>query len=816
MKGRLGIGPTVGFGLAFMVILIGAFAAYVNMWRVHEHASKVAHAHQVKAQLAAVLARITEAETGQRGFLLASDDRSLRLYEAAVAQTREAIEQLARLASDDPTQLERVLRLRRRADSRLDLLAEDVRRHHANDLEPAEWPALLARGKYAMGEVRALIEEMSERENALLAQRDHVARDSYSTALASEAVVVVLSLAVVAFAYALVQRELRARTRTEALVREERERLRTTLTSIGDAVIVTDAAGRVTLLNDQAQALTGWSADASGVQLERIFRVVHEAGRQPAESPVEMALRERTTSTSDNLALLLIAHDGTERPIDECAAPIRDDRGEVLGAVLVFRDVTQRREARRALTERVRQATLGAEVGLALTQDQPLPDALHACAESLVRNLDGASAHVWTVTPLQDGLELQASAGIDACLDGRIPFGQSRIGRIALERRPHLTNNVADDDWITDPGWARREALVGFAGYPLIVDDRLVGVMAIFARHAFSEWALHAMESVARALALGIERHRAEIAVQNANAELEARVHLRTVELRRLNESLEIEVAERRRAEERIQAFALELQRSNRELEQFATIASHDLQEPLRKIQAFSDRLQSRCRDALGDQGRAEIDRIVHAAARMRRLIDDLLAYSRVARRGRRFSQVDLNDATRDVLTDLEERLRLCGGSVELDHLNTIDGDPLQIRQLLQNLIGNALKFHRPDVPPLVTIQTRIDHDEPNGKPVCELIVRDNGIGFDPAYTDRIFNVFERLHGRELYEGTGMGLAICRRIVECHEGSIQALGTPGEGATFIVRLPVNHVERPGSVGPFNTGLGERPTSGEGP
>lgn len=255
------------------------------------------------------------------------------------------------------------------------------------------------------------------------------------------------------------------------------------------------------------------------------------------------------------------------------------------------------------------------------------------------------------------------------------------------------------------------------------------------------------------------------------------------------------EIDERRRAEQQVRAVATELERSNAELEQFAYIASHDLQEPLRKIQAFGDRLRNRYRAELPDGGKEYVDRMHSSAARMRRLIDDLLNYSRVTTTARPFQRVDLSELAREVVGDLEERIEQAGATVDVGELPEIDADPSQMRQLFQNLMVNAVKFQRPDVPPVVEIRgepilERLPGSGDEPVPACRITVRDNGIGFDEKYLDRIFQVFQRLHGREEYEGTGVGLAICRKIVERHGGTITARSRVGEGTTFVVTLPV--------------------------
>jgi PAS domain S-box-containing protein len=268
------------------------------------------------------------------------------------------------------------------------------------------------------------------------------------------------------------------------------------------------------------------------------------------------------------------------------------------------------------------------------------------------------------------------------------------------------------------------------------------------------------------------------------------------------------DITKRKQAEDSLAQKAEELTRSNAELEQFAFVASHDLQEPLRKIQAFGDRLKTKCEGAVATEARDYLDRMQNAATRMRGLIDDLLAFSRVIRSGDPFVHVDLALVTKEVLGDLEVRIEKSGAKVEVGPLPVIEADPMQMRQLLLNLIGNSLKFQPAGATPIVKIRSRlIDPDSAvdtayfkrlstcadqaqAGQQLCEISVEDNGIGFDEKYSDKIFAVFQRLHGRNEYEGTGVGLAVCRRIADRHHGTIIAKSKPGEGATFIVTLPV--------------------------
>ena len=255
-----------------------------------------------------------------------------------------------------------------------------------------------------------------------------------------------------------------------------------------------------------------------------------------------------------------------------------------------------------------------------------------------------------------------------------------------------------------------------------------------------------------------------------------------------------------RSSEEKLRQFTTQLERSNRELQDFAYVASHDLQEPLRKIVVFGERLKEKNSESMGADGLDYLDRMQKAAARMQILINDLLTFSRVTTKAQPFKPVNLAEVAAGVVDDLEGRIEMVKGRVEVGPLPVIDAEPLQMRQLLQNLIGNALKFRRPEEPPVVKVDAQIISDPAApDKQLCRLTVSDNCIGFDEKYLDRIFNVFQRLHTRNEYEGTGMGLAIVKKIALYHGGEITAKSKPGEGSTFILTVPVVHPKAPDSI-----------------
>lgn len=263
---------------------------------------------------------------------------------------------------------------------------------------------------------------------------------------------------------------------------------------------------------------------------------------------------------------------------------------------------------------------------------------------------------------------------------------------------------------------------------------------------------------------------------KNTNRQLEKKVQERTTELVKANQ---------------------ELLRSNAELEQFAYVASHDLQEPLRKIHSFGERLEMKYKDALTDEGLDFLFRMRGASTRMQVLIDDLLNFSRVSRVKNPFEPQDLNRLLKEVISNLEEPIRNANVVIEMDNLPTINGDHSQLLQLFQNLLSNAIKFTTADTKPFIKITCQLANEEQSSlfdltesrHKFYLISIIDNGIGFDPKYAEKIFTIFQRLHGRTEFPGTGIGLAICKKVVENHGGSIKAISQIGKGATFQILLP---------------------------
>jgi PAS domain S-box-containing protein len=501
----------IGYLLAVAVLAVDALLVASSLRAILEGNHQVIHCRQVLLELDRVLSLLKDAETGQRGYLLTEREEYLTPYRVAETELKPALDSLRSIVAQDGLE-GRVEYLASIATQKVAELRRTVLLGQENRRDEALRVVKTGRGKNLMDQARLIEAEIRLEEERILELRQAESRAAVGRTLATFGLTTCLALALLAGAVTFQRREARSLERAAAAIRASEAWLSTTLSSIGDAVIATDERGLVKFLNQVAQSLTGWSQlEAQGRSMAEVFAIVNERTRLPVEDPVAKVFREGTIVGLANHTLL-IRKDGHETPIEDSAAPIRDDRGVVVGVVLVFRDITERKHQDALVDEQRRLAEFGRDVGLALTEGKDLAAMVHRCAEETVRHLDGAFARIWAVDEAGEVLELLASAGIYTHIDGphaRVPVGKYKIGAIARDRKPHLTNQVVGDPLIPAQEWAEKEGMVAFAGYPLIVEDRLVGVWAMFARHELSDATLNSMESVARGIALGIERHRA-------------------------------------------------------------------------------------------------------------------------------------------------------------------------------------------------------------------------------------------------------------------------------------------------------------------
>jgi two-component system, sensor histidine kinase and response regulator len=484
------------------------------------------------------------------------------------------------------------------------------------------------------------------------------------------------------------------------------------------------------------------------------------------------------------------------RWLEHAAWVVFEDVFLVMSCVRGLAEMRQTAERTAALEQEVRTrqqaenderalASLTSAIGLALTRGTELRTMLQQCTEALVKHLDGGLSRIWTLNDAERMLELQASAGTHTQLDGpqaKVPVGVLSVGMIALERIPQLSPAEEIDPHLEDALWARREGMVAFAGYPLLVDSKLVGVMTIFSRREFSSSVQDTMAAVADGVAVGIERKRAEAELKRRAKDLEEAHEIQRTHTQQLSGLVDQLRVTQRHAEAATRAKS-----------DFLASMSHELRTPLNAIILYSELLQEEAADH-GQQGSiTDLQRIQSAGKHLLELINEILDLSKIEA-----GKMSLSIETFDIRTMIDELLDTAAPLVQKgnnrlnvhceDTLGTMEADLTKTRQILLNLLSNAGKFTRDG---MIVLDVR--HSTIAGRPGVEFAVTDTGVGMTPAQTEKIFEPFTQadVTTTRKYGGTGLGLALVSRFCQLMGGSVSVQSAPGEGARFVVRLPIS-------------------------
>ncbi len=699
---------TIGLAIALALIVAIAALGYRTTEELVETSRRVEHSHQVMQALDEAMLDATSAGRSRRTYSLTGRESEVpRVYEA-MARAREALARGRSLTADNPAQQARIDRLAPLIERRFDDIDTAIAEQRASPAPPdgSREEELARRGNEAMSRVAVLADEATNEERRLLADRQEQANRTATFAKAVELVGTAVSVTLIVFAFSRVRRENRWRMQSQEALRASEERLATTLYSIGDGVIATDASGRIEHLNRAAEQLTGTVlANAVGKRLADVFHVADERTRTPARDPYALVLRDGVM-TQEGGDSLLLANDGAERSIASNASPIRDASGSLSGMVLVFRDTTRQRADRRA-------------------------------ADRATRFLDSIVEHIPDMIFVKEARELRFER-------------LNRAGELLLG--------------------LSRDALIGKNDYDL------------FPKEQADFFQAKDRETLAQGVVIDVSEE--PIETQNGRRWL----HTKKVPLMddegapRFLLGISEDITERKATAEALRAAVTAAESANRELEAFSYSVAHDLRAPLRSIDGFSQALLEDYSDKIDETGRKHLQRVRAATQRMGELIDGLLGLARLARADLRVEPVDLSALATAAVEELRQQNPRRDVEVQITQSLGAHGDPRILRVVVDNLLGNAFKFTANS--PRASIQFGVRAGA--GAPVY--FVKDDGVGFDPRYADKLFGAFQRLHDAREFPGTGIGLATVQRAVRRHGGRVWAEGETGRGATFFFTL----------------------------
>jgi PAS domain S-box-containing protein len=758
-------GMVVGIGLIVALLVVTPVLNYYNTQRLKEDAGQVIHTLEVIELTSDLMLALVDAETGQRGFLLTGKDEFLEPYDAALSRLNGLLAALKNKTQDNQSQQDRIKELEGLIAARVDMLKEGIalRRHSA-----AEAESFIAhkKGKEQMDAVRDLVARMRSHEHELLTYRQERSDITYTIALTSGLLAAIVGLAMVAAFVRLLDRSLESRQQAAAVIQQQRELFRTTLASIGDAVITTDTNGHITFLNPVACSLSGWKLDeAKGQPLLAVFRIINEQTRKPAEDPASRALREGMIVGLANHTVL-VARDGTERPIDDSAAPIRDEAGKVAGVVLVFRDVSERRRVERALHQDLAERKR-VEQSLRFLADASAALTTLVDYESTLQKVAGLAVPHFADWCVVDMIESDGSvrrlavahadpqkARFARELQQRYPRDPNVPGdwpQVLLTGRAELVSDIPDAALVQsakDQEHLRILRELGLRSYmsaPLHGRGKLLGMISFVSAESgrrYTEADLAFAEELAR---------RAAIAIENA------------------------------------QLYAA-LRDADRRKDEFLATLAHELRNPLAPIRTSVEVLRRLAPvEPQLQQVREMIDRQVR---NMVRLVDDLLEVSRITR-----GMVDLQWEAVDLAKVTQDAIETSGPAIEAGRHEVtfalppepviVRGDLIRLTQVVANLLNNAAKY----TPLGGHIWLTVERQDSEGV----IRVRDNGAGIPAEMLTKVFELFTQVNSslKRAQGGLGIGLALVKRLVEMHGGRVEAHSEgEGKGSEFVVHLPL--------------------------
>ncbi|MCA1990582.1 MAG: CHASE3 domain-containing protein [Coleofasciculus sp. S288] len=751
-----------GFGIASAVLVgINALSYWSSL--KHQQTTKwVSHTHQVLQKLESTHAELTEAETGQRGYLITGQESYLEVYDRSIGSVNQHIQELQTLIADNADQQQLLYTLKPLIAERLAALSQVIELRKDEGFGAARIGVKTSRGTEIMTRIRQVLREMENEETELLEQRVKQQQTASITQNLVFSMGILFNIVVFYWLYRAISHEIAQRQQaqaglqqmnehlehrveerttalqaanqalsakinalqeTEAALQDNYNLLETIINSNPNPIFVRDLQGRYRFMNVPGAALFNKSIDEI-VGRDSCLLFPPEATTKVKADDERIFASGQAETYEETLAI-----DGEWRTYLTTKTAYRDAQGNIEGLVGFSRDITYLKQAEKALRyaneeleQRVRQRTAELEqVNATLAEREALLRLFIENVPLAVAMFDRQMRYLATSQRWLEDYHLGEQDIIGRSHYEVFPEIADRWQAVHQRCLAGITAKFEEDYFLRADGtenWERREI------HPWRNSIGEVGGLVIFTEN----------------------------------------------------------ITQRKEADEKLKEANAELVRSNSELEQFAYVASHDLREPLRKIKSYTELLAEDYQGQLDATADKYMAYITDGAERMQALISDLLTYSRVGKGDLTKEPVNLESVVNRILTDLSLTISETNAKITLKPLPTIDANFHQMVQLYQNLIANALKF-RGEAPPEILIQAQLKHDQ------WLFSIQDNGIGIKPQYLERIFVIFQRLHSRSKYPGTGIGLAICRKIVERHGGQIWVESEERKGTTFYFTFP---------------------------
>jgi PAS domain S-box-containing protein len=811
----------LAFGSAVLALLVVGAICYRSMVESSESDQWVRHTEQVLEKLQDLLAAMQTAESNARGYLLTGDQSFLEVYRASAAKTRKDQSILRSLTADNAGQQERLDALATLVMRKFKFAETVLSLRHTNGLQAAAAAIQEGSGKQIMDDFQGLMGQMQDEELRLLKLREADAKRRLTQTKTVLILGTILGLLITSVAGLSIQRD-------NSESKDSGAKYRGLLEAAPDAMVVVNQGGEIVLLNVQTEKQFGYSRDELlGVKVKNIIpkgfaeRLTADGTRTAAEALAQQI--------GTGIELIARRKNGTEFPIEIMLSPLESAEGILVTAAI--RDISVRKAAEKHLAQMegryrglleaapdamvvVNQAgeivllnvraekefgysrdeLLGQQVKNLIPQgfaERLISDGTRTAAEALAQQIGtGIELIGRRKNGTQFPIELMLSPLESA--EGILVTAAIRDISVRKEAEKHLARmegryrgllEAAPDAMVVvNPGGeivllnVQAEKQFGYSRDELVGQKVKNIIPEGFAERLVADALRSAEDALAQQIGTGIEliarrKNGSNFPIELMLSPLEsAEGILVTAAIR--------DITTRKKAEANLLDKVGELNRSNEELGQFAYIASHDLQEPLRMVASYTQLLSRRYKGKLDADADEFIAFAVDGASRMQRLIQDLLTYSRVGTKGQDLLDVSSEGALQQALINLRSAIEDSGALVTHDPLPAVLADDMQLVQLFQNLVGNAIKYQSSGIPKVHISAAR------NGANKWVFSVKDNGLGIDPQYFEKIFGMFQRLHKREEFAGTGIGLAICKKIVERHGGSISVQSEPGHGSTF--------------------------------